>query len=116
MNKEKPVKSKVTRRPWTNEEDKFLAENYMDMTNDELAEKLGRTNGAIRRRLHTLFLKRGESIYAYYKGDEYQRSGTAKELAKYYGVKEETIRFYTTPVYAKRVAKNGHKRIRVVKT
>jgi len=103
--------AKITRKPWTNEEDLFLAENYEDMTNDELAEKLNRTNGAVRNRMNVLFLERNEPVYAYYKGDEYERSGTLDELAEHYGVKRETIRFYTSEVYRKRKS-----RIRVVKT
>src|SRR5699024_8708399 len=107
---------KITRKPWTNEEDLFLAENYEDMTNDELAEKLNRTNGAVRNRMDVLFLERSEAVYAYYKGDEYQRSGTAKELAEHYGVKKETIYYYTPEAYARKASKNGYGRIRVVKT
>src|SRR5699024_6685922 len=100
---------------WTNEEDLFLAENCEYMTNKELAEKLGRTEGAVANRLNLLFLKRCSTIYAYYKGDEYQRSGTIKELAEYYGVKEGTIRYYASPTYAKRGVENGYGRIRGVR-
>lgn len=41
--------------------------------------------------------------YALYKGDKYLFGGTIKELAKYLGVKEHTIRFYSTPCYLKRI-------------
>lgn len=106
---------KIRRRIWTNEEDLFLAENYEDMTNSELAEKLGRTKAAVSKRLNILYLKRDKAIYAYYKGDEYQRSGTLDELAEHYGVKKGTIRFYTSETYEKRGVKNGYGRIKVVR-
>src|SRR5699024_10914218 len=104
--------AKITRKPWTNEEDLFLAENYEYMTNRELAEKLGRTKGAVSKRLSLLHFKRGEAIYAYYKGDKYQRSGTLKGLAEHYGVKEETIYYYTSEAYASKASKNGYGRIK----
>lgn len=41
-------------------------------------------------------------IYALYHGDTFLKVGTKKELAEYLGVKEQTIYFYTTEIYAKR--------------
>lgn len=41
--------------------------------------------------------------YALYKGDELLIIGTIKEIAKHEGVKVDTIKFYKTPVYKKRV-------------
>ena len=41
--------------------------------------------------------------YALYKGDKYLFGGTIKELAKYLGVKEQTIRFYNSPCYLRRI-------------
>ena len=43
--------------------------------------------------------------YAIYKGDTYLFSGTAEECANYRGVKVETIKYWTTPTYEKRLAK-----------
>ena len=45
--------------------------------------------------------------YALYKGDEFIAIGTIKELAKMQGVKEETIRYYTSKVYRKRTTEEG---------
>lgn len=43
--------------------------------------------------------------YAVYKGDNLICIGTAKECAVEMGVQPETIKFYTTPTYQKRLAK-----------
>lgn len=55
--------------------------------------------------------------YAVYKGDKFLTIGTAEELSKELGVKQETIRFYATPSYHKRVAisKNPSNRVIVIK-
>lgn len=45
--------------------------------------------------------------YAVYKGDDFICLGTVKECAKELGVKEDTIRFYMTPVYKKRMTKSS---------
>ena len=44
-----------------------------------------------------------ESEYALYKGDEFIAIGTAQELAKLMNVKVETITFWSTPTYHKRI-------------
>lgn len=46
--------------------------------------------------------------YALYKGEELIAVGTSEELAKQFGVKDSTIRFYSTPTNAKR-NKSGNK-------
>lgn len=43
--------------------------------------------------------------YAIYKGDKFIDIGTAKELAKKCNVKPETIEFYASPSYLKRLEK-----------
>ncbi len=43
--------------------------------------------------------------YALYKGDKFIDIGTAKELAKKCNVKPETIEFYASPSYLKRLEK-----------
>lgn len=43
--------------------------------------------------------------YAVYKGDEFLCIGTVKECAAELGVLTETIKFYTTPTYQKRLAR-----------
>lgn len=43
--------------------------------------------------------------YAVYKGENLLCIGTAKECATEMGVLPETIKFYTTPTYQKRLAK-----------
>lgn len=51
--------------------------------------------------------------YALYKGDELIAIGTIKELAKMQGVKEETIRYYTSKVYRKRTTEEGYRVIKL---
>lgn len=43
--------------------------------------------------------------YAVYKGENLVCIGTAKECAAEMGVLPETIKFYTTPTYQKRLAR-----------
>jgi len=46
-----------------------------------------------------------EKIFALYKGEKVIDIGTAKELAKKCNVKPETIEFYASPSYLKRLEK-----------
>lgn len=50
-----------------------------------------------------------KSIWALYKGDELIGIGTIQELAELTNVKENSIRFYYSPTYKKRM-KNGKNR------
>ena len=45
--------------------------------------------------------------FALYKGEDLFAFGTRKELAEKIGVKEETIMFYGSPTYQKRVDGRG---------
>ena len=47
--------------------------------------------------------------FAYYEGDELLGVGTAKELAKRFNVKPETIKFYASPAHQRRMANVGWK-------
>lgn len=51
--------------------------------------------------------------FAMYKGDELLGIGTAKELAEKLNVKVETIRFYNTPTYKKRVKQGKNRKVLV---
>lgn len=46
--------------------------------------------------------------YAIYKGDDLLVLGTKQECADALGVKPDTISFYCTPTYHRRVAKRGN--------
>lgn len=48
--------------------------------------------------------------YAIYKGDNLLCIGTPKECADFMGVKVETVKFYLTPTYQRRVAKRKNAR------
>ncbi|MGL4774513.1 MAG: hypothetical protein ACRC2K_13210 [Clostridium sp.] len=45
--------------------------------------------------------------YAFYRGDEFVDIGTYKELSKKLGIKIETLQFYATSTYRKRMEKRG---------
>lgn len=55
--------------------------------------------------------------YCLYKGENLLHIGTLDEIAKERGVLKETIRFYTTPTYKRRVSrrKNARNYITVTK-
>jgi hypothetical protein len=48
--------------------------------------------------------------YAVYKGETLICIGTIKECAKHMGVLPETVKFYTTPSYQKRLSKRKNPR------
>lgn len=52
-----------------------------------------------------MLIKRKTTEYAIYKGDKFIDIGTAKELAEKCNVKPETIEFYASPSYLKRLEK-----------
>lgn len=47
-----------------------------------------------------------DKVYAIYKGDKFIDLGTKKELSERLGVKERTIKFYSSPSYLKRKAES----------
>lgn len=51
--------------------------------------------------------------YALYKGDTFIMIGKIKEIAKYLGVSERTVHFYSTPTYMKRNKDNHYIVIRI---
>ena len=93
-------------RSWTHKEIEYLLVNYYDVPNKVLAEKLGRTEHAVRS-AHARFRPKLEKrekrdIYAYYKGDELVIIGTAQEIAEYLNVREATIyRYHSRPEFLK---------------
>lgn len=52
-----------------------------------------------------------EKEYALYKGDMLLAIGTAKELAKEFGVKVATIHFYKSPTYVNRTSAERGRRL-----
>ena len=55
------------------------------------------------------------SCYAIYKGDEFIDLGTLKELGEKLGIKPNTVYFYSTPTYKKRIKGPENKRLIVIK-
>lgn len=58
-------------------------------------------------------MKRGrkEKIYAVYKGEEMEASGTLRECAEKLGLAVRTLRFYCTPTHRKRCRGNNHREV-----
>lgn len=52
-----------------------------------------------------------EKIYALYRGEKFLGIGTKKELAELLNVKVETISFYGTPAYKKRINQAKSRRL-----
>ena len=48
-----------------------------------------------------------EKVYALYQGDKFITVGTVKEIANELGIKEETVRFYSSPAAKRRNTGNG---------
>jgi len=48
--------------------------------------------------------------YVMYKGEDLLSIGTLDEIAEERGIDRETVRFYTTPAYGRRVAKRKNAR------
>lgn len=51
-------------------------------------------------------MKGNPKQYALYRGDELLMMATVKEIAKEYGIKEDTVRSYGTPAYMRKIYKN----------
>ena len=88
---------------WTNEEDKYINENYATESTETIAKKLNRTVFAVRARASRLFVNK-DYLYAVYQDDE-TMIGTASELLESLGVKKTTIFNYASPSRRKK-AKN----------
>lgn len=52
---------------------------------------------------------RNEKHFALYRGDSYLCMGTLKEIAKEQGIKPESVRFFKSPSYQKRVRRYDQK-------
>src|SRR5699024_8827714 len=79
---------------WTNEEDKYINENYATESTATIAKKLNRTVYAVRARASRLLVGK-YYLYAVYQNDE-TMIGTASELADSIGVKKTTIFNYSS--------------------
>ncbi len=51
--------------------------------------------------------------YAVYKGENILAIGTLKDCAEKLGVKENTIKWYGTPTYAKRTSENARRMVKL---
>lgn len=51
--------------------------------------------------------RKKDKYYAVYQGDQFLYLGTKKECAKYFGVKESTIYFWSMPAQHKRAKNTG---------
>ena len=98
-----PVEGKLK---WTADKVNQLKELAGKIEVAEIARELGVTEKAIRLRAYKLKISlkvRTNHEYCLYKGDEVIFVGTIPEIARHWGVSEETIRHYATPKYKKRI-------------
>lgn len=58
--------------------------------------------------------RRRTKVFAAYRGDTYLMTGTKFQLAEYLGVEPDTIKWYSTPSYRKRVEDRGQKEKRII--
>lgn len=99
-------------KAWTMKDIIFLQDNYEDMTNQELADKLDRSYKVISNKLYELGLRR-TSEFILYEGDELKFTGTQQECADYWGVKINTINYYAAESYHKRIKDKPHMKMAV---
>src|SRR5699024_2235028 len=99
-------------KPWTNEEDLFLVNNYETMSNEELASELKRTAPAIDGRMNVLYLKR-ETLYILYDDGQAVFTGNKKECASFWELKISSIDYYASPSYKNRIKNRPNRRMAV---
>lgn len=59
-------------------------------------------------------MRKAERQYALYKGDEFIAEGTPREIARKTGKAFDSLMFYTTPAYGRRVEKAKRGRLEMV--
>ena len=59
-------------------------------------------------------MRKADRQYALYKGDEFIADGTPREIAKKTGKTFDSLMFYTTPAYSRRIEKAKRGRLEMV--
>lgn len=59
-------------------------------------------------------MRKADRLYALYKGDEFIADGTPHEIARKTGKTFDSLMFYTTPAYQRRVEKAKRGRLEMV--
>ena len=59
-------------------------------------------------------MRKADRQYALYKGDEFITEGTPREIARKTGNAFDSLMFYTTPAYGRRVEKAKRGRLEMV--
>lgn len=105
---------------WTAEETEFLKNNYLFMTQATLADELGKTDKQVANKLKDLRERgldlpthRKRAVYAYYAKGKFVNSGTVEEISEATGIKEDNLRFYATPAYARRTSEKSRRLVRI---
>ena len=90
------------------------------MTQAMLAEELGKTDKQVADKLKDLRergldlpLHRKRAVYAYYAKGELVALGTLEEISEVTGIKEDNLRFYATPAYARRTSEKSRRLVRI---
>lgn len=84
---------------------KILTMLHYSPNSKKLIENFKKKNGITQRFPVHRAPKKNKKKFAIYKGDTFICSGTASECAEILGVKDETVRYYLTPTYKKRLRK-----------
>lgn len=80
---------------WTDEEDKYLEDNYLIRPYKDIGKKLNRSVRGVEGRAAKLKLKDKYQLeYAVYQGENYLLSGTASECAKALSVSNRDFNSY----------------------
>lgn len=96
---------------WTDEEERFVIDNYKEYTNDQLAVILNKTPEQVGNKKRNLKLKGGKGSlkdYAIYRGDEFIIWGNIPHLSKELNVGEEWIRKLATRKLREKAEQQGN--------
>jgi len=90
---------------WKQWEVEYMRLNYGILPIEDIANKLGKTENAVIGKIHRSGIKMNNrrKEFAIYRGDNLLVIGTEKECADLLGIDIQTLRFYRTPSYEKRI-------------
>ena len=96
-------------RRWSDKEVSFLERNYPELTANVIAEKLGRSEVAVRSKIERTEKVRRRSRkvramreYTLYKGDKILCKGTLKEISAEMGLEMNRLQYLKSPSTIKR--------------
>lgn len=87
---------------WTKWETEYVKLTYGILPIEEIAEKIGRSPGAVRNKASTLKKVPRQREYAVYRDDKLIAIGNETKCANILGMSFQTFRWYRTPSYESR--------------